>query len=96
MSSMETNPNTYTVRFSQLVFHDWESRCIISSLELEGHEIKIVHETKRDIVITISEELVRNFIADLEYQIEVIEQNNDGDSPATFKRALAKFQAVLQ
>jgi hypothetical protein len=85
-----------TVRFSQNVFHDWESRGVISSLELDGHEINVIHETKRDVVITFDEQLLKGFIADLEYQIFVIEQNRDGDSPAMFKRALAKFQAALQ
>jgi hypothetical protein len=97
---METNfKHTYTVRFSQLVFHDWKSRGIISSLKGEGHNIDIVHETKRDITITISEWLVEQFIFDLEYQLEIIVANGaDGDASMkpVFQRALAKFQAVLQ
>jgi hypothetical protein len=91
--------HTYTVRFSQLVFHDWKSRCVISDLEGEGHDIDIVHETNRDITITIDEWLVQAFIADLEYQLEIIVANGaDGDASMkpVFQRALAKFQAVLQ
>jgi hypothetical protein len=92
---METS-NTYTIRFSQLVFDDWQRRCLIDSLQDDGHVISIIHETKRDITINIDAQLVKYFIRDLELQIEIIEQNNDGDNPATFKRALAKFEAVLQ
>jgi hypothetical protein len=59
----------------------------------------VIHETKRDITITISEWLVQQFIFDLEYQLEIIIANgDDGDSSMkpVFQRALAKFQAVLQ
>ncbi len=90
---------TYTIRFSNMVFHDWISRGILSSLRGEGHKIRVLHKTKRDVVIRIGEETLTQFIYDLKYQIEVIVANGaDGDASMkpVFQRALSKFVEAKQ
>jgi hypothetical protein len=42
----------------------------------------------------MDEDALNYLISDLEYQIEIIQQNGDGDSPAMFKRALTKLNAA--
>lgn len=92
---MET-ANTYTVTFSRMVFSDWRSRGLIDSLEDDGHPVDIVKETKRDITVTIDEVLIKFFIEDLEDQIEIISQNNDGETSMepVYCRALTKFKTA--
>ena len=86
--------NTFTIRFSQMVFNDFRRRGILSDLRQEGHEIIVVKETKRDVVITVGEKTVSEFICDIEWQLEVIVANgDDGDASMKyiFQRALNKF-----
>lgn len=90
---MET-ATTYTVTISDNVFCDWRTRGLIDNINEDTERCVIVKRTKTLCTLTMDKDALNYLISDLEYQIEIIQQNGDGDSPAMFKRALAKLNAA--
>lgn len=92
---METNPTTTNtvVTFSQNVYHDWQSRGFISSLQ-DDYYVQVIKENKRFVTLEFDPQLLAGFIYDLQLQIQIIVQNNDGDygTKRMYQTALAKFK----
>jgi hypothetical protein len=90
---MET-AKKYIVTLSDKVFCDWRTRGLIENINEDDEVCVIVKRTKTLCTLSMNETALNYLISDLEDQIEIIQQNGDGDSPTMFKRALTKLNAA--
>jgi hypothetical protein len=93
---METTAKKYTVTFSDKVFCDWRTRGLIGNINEIGERCVIVKRTKTLCTLTTDEDALNYLISDLSDQIEIIAQNNDGETSmkSTYTRALVKLNAA--
>jgi hypothetical protein len=90
---METN-TTYTITFSDFVYCDFRRRGMLSEMEDMG--LVTIKRNKRTATISINERVREFCMADIEYQIDIIEMNgvdryNNG-TLRIYRNALTKFE----
>lgn len=95
---METTP-THTIRISSNAFSDHTSRLYDDNcqhIDMAGCWYKLISSNTKTVTIEITENAIKEFIADMDYQVEFCDDYSQRDYRNQCKRALASILKQLE